>query len=211
MAINPGRAEQVVKETTTGPGTTTRDGSILSDSLLISVAIPSITSGNLTVTVYNLTDSGDEVELMTFPTISGPTTEVYLRKLKLSAPNYRVKAVYTGICNYEIQAKAITGSGDITANITGSNSWTVGQTTVGINSQVLISAAIMDRRGFIIRNNSTAGQTIYVAESLAAATISSGFPIPAGETFAVDIASGAEVYVVSSAAGADVRYAQAGG
>jgi hypothetical protein len=211
MAINPGRAEQVVKETTTGPGTTIRDGSILSDSLLISVAIPSITSGNLTVTVYNLTDSGDEVELMTFPTISGPTTEVYLRKLKLSAPNYRVKAVYTGICNYEIQAKAITGSGDITANITGSNSWTVGQTTVGINSQVLISAAIMDRRGFIIRNNSTAGQTIYVAESLAAATISSGFPIPAGETFAVDIASGAEVYVVSSAAGADVRYAQAGG
>lgn len=211
MAINPGRAEQVVRETTTGSGTTVRDGSILADSLLISVWIPSITSGDLTVTVYNLTDSGDEVELMTFPTISGPTTDIYLRKLKLSSPNYRVRAVYTGVCNYEIQAKAITGPGETSVIITGSDSWSVGQVTIGTVPQLLIPAAIQDRRGFIIRNFSTSGQVIYIAESLAKASAGTGFPVPAGEVFAVDVASGAEVYAISSGSGADIRYAQAGG
>jgi hypothetical protein len=211
MAINPGRAEQVVRETTTGPGTAVRDGSILADSLMISVAIPFITTGSLTITVYNLTDSGDEVELITFPAISGPTTNVYLRKLKLSAPNYRVKAVYTGICSYEVQAKAVTGPGEVSVSMTGSAGWSVGQTLISTSPQILIPAAIIDRRGFIIRNNSTSGQVVYIAESSLAATAGTGFPIPPGETFAVDVASGAEVYAVSSAAGADVRYAQAGG
>lgn len=209
MALNPGRAEQVVKETTTGPGTTVKDGSILADSLLISVAIDSITSGSLSVTVYNLTDSGDEVELMVFPTISGPTTEVYIRKLRLSAPNYRVKITYTGVCSYEIQAKAVTGSGEIAASILGSNTWSVGQTTIGTIPQILIPAAIIDRRGFIIRNYSA--NVIFVAPDIITATTVLGFPIPPGETLAVDLASGAEIYAVSSEAGADVRYAQAGG
>lgn len=209
MALNPGRAEQVVKETTTGPGTTVKDGSILADSLLISVAIDSITSGSLSVIVYNLTDSGDEVELMVFPTISGPTTEVYIRKLRLSAPNYRVKITYTGVCSYEIQAKAVTGSGEIAASILGSNTWSVGQTTIGTIPQILIPAAIIDRRGFIIRNYSA--NVIFVAPDIITATTVLGFPIPPGETLAVDLASGAEIYAVSSEAGADVRYAQAGG
>jgi hypothetical protein len=211
MAINPGRAEQVIRETTTGAGSTVRDGSILADSLMISIWIPSITSGDLTITVYTLTDSGAEVVLMDFPTISGPTTDIYLRKLKLSSPNYRVRAVYTGVCDYEVQAKAITGPGETSINMLGSSSWSVGQATIGTSAQVLIPAAIQDRRGFIIRNFSTSGQVIYVAESAANATPSMGFPIPTGEVLMVDVASGAEVYACSSVAGADVRYAQAGG
>lgn len=211
MAINPGRSEQVINETTTGAGSTTRDGSILADSLLISVWVPSIVSGTLQVTVYNLTDSGAEVELMSFPVLTGPTTDIYIRKLKLSAPNYRVRATYTGVCTYEIQAKAITGSGETSISMLGSNNWSVGQVTVGTAAQVLIPAAIQDRRGFIIRNFSTSGQVVYVAESLVKASTTTGFPIPAGEVFTLDIASGAEVYIVSNASGADVRYGQAGG
>jgi hypothetical protein len=211
MAINPGRAEQVVRETTTGPGTTVRDGSILADSLLISVWIPSVTSGNLTVTVYNLTDFGDEVELMTFPTISGPTTDIYLRKLKLSSSNYRVRAVYTGTCTYEIQAKAITGSGETTVTLTGNTSWVVGQATIGSTVQLLIPAALNERKGIIIKNYSTGGQVVFVGESTTSATPAKGWPIPPNESFAVDLTSGAEIYIVSTATGADIRYAQAGG
>ena len=194
-----------------GAGSTTRDGSILADSLMISVWIPSITSGDLTITVYNLTDSGDEVPLMQFPTLTGPTTDIYLRKLKLSSPNYRVRAVYTGVCSYEVQAKAITGPGETSINLLGSTSWSVGQAAIGTSTQLLIPAAIQDRRGFIIRNFSTSGQVIYVGESVTSAVPNTGFPIPAGEVLMVDVASGAEVYACSSAAGADVRYAQAGG
>lgn len=211
MAINPGRAEQVVRETTTGPGTTVRDGSLLADSLMISVWVPSITSGDLTITVYNLTDFGDEVELMVFPTVSGPTTDIYLKKLKLSSPNYRVKAVYTGTCTYEIQAKAVTGSGETTVTMTGNSSWTVGQATIDNTVQLLIPAALNDRRGIIIKNYSTGGQVVFVGESMTSATPTTGWPIPPNESFAVDLASGAEVYIVSTAAGADIRYAQAGG
>jgi hypothetical protein len=211
MAINPGKAEQVIREVTTGPGSTTRDSNLLADSLMISVWIPSVTSGNLTITVYNVTDSGSEVELMVFPTISAPSTDIYLRKLKLSSPNYRVRAVYTGICSYEIQAKAVTGPGETSMSMLGSNSWSVGQVTMGISTGVLIPAAIQDRRGFIIRNFSTSGQVIYIGESAASAVPGTGFPIPAGEVFTIDVASGAEVYACSSGAGADVRYAQAGG
>lgn len=211
MAINPGRSEQIVNETTAGAGSTTRDGSILADSLMISIWVPSVVSGTLQVTVYNLTDSGAEVELMSFPVLTGPTTDIYLRKLKLSSPNFRVRATYTGICTYEVQAKAITGPGETSISLLGSSSWSVGQALIGTSPQILIPAAIQDRRGFIIRNFSTSGQVVYVAENSTNATPSVGFPIPAGEVFTLDIASGAVVYIVSSASGADVRYAQAGG
>lgn len=211
MAINPGRSEQIINETTTGAGSTVRDNSILADSLMVSIWVPDITSGTLQITVYNLTDSGAEVELMSFPVLTAPTSNTYLRKLKLSSPNFRIKAVYTGVCTYEVQAKAITGPGETSISLLGSSNWSVGQAMVGTSPQVLIPAAIQDRRGFIIRNFSTSGQVVYVAESAGNATASLGFPIPAGEVFTLDIASGAVVYIVSSASGADVRYAQAGG
>jgi hypothetical protein len=211
MAINPGKAEQIIREITTGAGSTTRDSSILADSLMISIWIPSVTSGDLDITVYTLTDSGAEVELMAFPTISGPTTDIYLRKLKLSSPNFRVRAVYTGVCEYEVQAKAITGPGETSINLLGSSNWSVGQTTIGITTQVLIPASIQDRRGFILRNFSTSGQVVYIGESAAKAVPGTGFPIPAGEVFTMDIASGAEIYACASGSGADIRYAQAGG
>lgn len=211
MALNPGKTERLIAETTTGAGETSREGAVISDSLLATLWVDNVTSGSLTVTVYTLTDTGKEVELFSFPVLSAPTSNILLKKAGISLQRFRVKATYTGECTYEVYIRAVSGIGESSTRILGSQNWEVNQATVGATAQVLIPAAIVDRRGFIIRNNSTSGQVLYVAESLSAATTANGFPIPPGETFAVDVASGAEVYAVSSAAGADVRYAQAGG
>jgi hypothetical protein len=211
MALNPGKTERLITETTTGAGETSREGAVISDSLLATLWVDNVTSGTLTVTVYTLTDTGKEVELFSFPVLTAPTTNILLKKAGISLQRFRVKATYTGVCTYEVYIRAVSGIGESSTRILGSQSWEVGQTSVGTTPLLLIPAAIVDRRGFIIRNFSTSGQLIYVAESSTSATLSVGFPIPPGETFAVDVASGAEVYVVSSAAGADVRYAQAGG
>lgn len=211
MALNPGKTERLIAETTIGAGETSKEGSIISDSLLATLWVDSVTSGTLTVSVYTLTDTGKEVELFSFPQLTAPTTNILLKKAGISLQRYRVKAVYTGECTYEVHIRAVSGIGESSTRILGSQSWDVGQVTIGTTAQVLIPAAIIDRRGFIIRNFSTSGQLIYIAESPLSATEEIGFPIPPGETFAVDVASGAEVYVISSAEGADVRYAQAGG
>lgn len=211
MALNPGKTERIISETTTGSGQTSREGAIISDSLLATLWVDSISSGTLTVTVYTLTDSNKEVELFSFPVLSAPTSNILLKKAGISLQRYRIRATYTGACSYEIHVRAISGIGESSTKILGSQNWAVGKAVVGTSPQLLIPAAILDRRGFIIRNNSSSDQVIYVAESSAAATVSTGFPILLGESLSVDVASGAEIYVVSSAAGADVRYAQAGG
>jgi len=211
MALNPGKTERLIAETTTGAGETSREGSIISDSLLATVWVDNVASGSLTITVYTLTDTGKEVELFSFPALTAPTTNILLKKAGISLQRFRVKATYTGECTYEVYIRAISGIGEASVRILGSQSWEVGQATVGTAAQVLIPAAIVDRRGFIIRNYSTSNQTIFVAQDLASATAGLGFPIPPGETFSVDVASGAEVYVVSTGANTDVRYAQAGG
>lgn len=210
MLIHEGTQERLIAETTTGAGNTAREGSISSDTLLVSLWVDSIASGNLTVKVYTLTSEGKQVETISFPVLTVGTTELLLKKSAISLQRFKVVATYTGACSYEVYTRAIS-AGETNARILGSAAWSVGQTVVGITTQLLIPAAISDRRGLIIKNNSTLNQTVYVGESPASATITTGFPIIAGESFAVDLESGAAIYAVSDIAGADVRYAQAGG
>jgi hypothetical protein len=211
MALNPGKTERIISETPTAAGETVREGAIISDSLLATLWVDNISSGTLTVTVYTLTDSNKEVELFTFPVLSASTSNLLLKKAGISLQRYKVRATYTGACSYEIHIRAISGIGESSTKILGSQNWAVGKAVVSTSPQLLIPAAILDRRGFIIKNNSSSDQIIYVAESAASATAGTGFPLSVGEGLSVDVASGAEVYVVSSASGADVRYAQAGG
>lgn len=211
MALNPGKTERLIAETTTGAGQTSREGAVISDSILATLWVDNIGSGTLTVTVYTLTDAGKEVELFSFPALTAPTSNILLKKAGISLQRYRVRATYTGACSYEVYIRAVSGIGESSTKILGSQNWEVNQITVGTTAQILIPAAIFDRRGFIIRNYSSSGQILYVAQDLASATPAKGFPIPPGETFAVDVASGAEVYAVSTGPNTDIRYAQAGG
>lgn len=210
MLIHEGTQERLIAETTSGAGATSKEGSVASDTLLVSLWVNSISSGSLTVTAYTLTDEGKQVQIISFPVLTSGTTDLLLKKSAISLQRFKVTATYTGACSYEVYVRAIS-AGETTARILGSSNWSVNQATVGTTPQLLIAGAIADRRGLMIRNNSSANQIVYVGESAATATVANGFPIIPGESFAVDLESGAAVYAVSDIAGADVRYAQAGG
>lgn len=208
MLIHGGTQEQLLAEAPTGAGSRSVEGSIDSDSVLISLWVGSVTAGDLTVTVYTLTDAGKEVEIISFPVVSAPTVELLLRKAAISLQKFRVQVDYTGACSFEIYARAVSG-GESSARILGSDSWTVTQATVGTLAVELIPAALTDRQGLVLKNWSGT-QTIYVAESLVKAAVGTGYPLAPKDALALDIAAGASVYAVSDGAGADIRIAQAG-
>lgn len=209
MLINYGTQERVIAEAPSAAGVTQVEGSIRSDSILVSLWVESVDSGALTVTVYTLTDEGKEVAVINFPAITSTTTEILLRKSAVSLQRFRVAASYTGGCSYEVYVRAVAG-GESSARILGSADWKVTQATIGTSATELIPASLNDRQGIVIKNWSNA-QTVYVAETLAKATSLVGYPLAPRDALALDIAAGASVYAVSDAPAADLRIAESGG
>jgi len=80
MLIHNGTQERVIFDTPTAPGTTEKEGSVQTDSLLATLWVDSVASGTLDVSVYTLTDTGKEVLLFSFPTISAPSSSLLLKK-----------------------------------------------------------------------------------------------------------------------------------
>lgn len=210
MIIHPGTQCRLINETTSGAGVTSQEGSIQSDALLVTLWVDSVSSGSLSVVVYTLTDTGKEAELITFPSISAPTTSLLLKKSGVSMQRFRIEATYTGACTYEVYVRAIESSGESSTKLLGASSWKVSQETIGTSATVLIPASLDDRNGVLIKNWSVT-QTIYLAETSAKATSSEGYPLAPRDAVAMDIAAGAEIYAVSDASGADVRLVESGG
>lgn len=210
MIIHPGTQEGLISETTSGPGSTVREGSIQSDSLLVTVWVDSVTSGDLTVSVYTLTDTGKEKLIISFPTIAAPSTELLLRKSAVAMQRFRVVASYSGVCAYEIYVRAIEGAGEASARILGSTNWRVSQLTVGTTPTILIASSLVDRQGVLVKNWS-ATQTVFIAETVLKATVADGYPLAPKDALALDVAAGSAVYAVSDSAGADCRIVEAGG
>ena len=160
MLIHEGTQERVLSEVTTGPGIRERDGSIASDTLLVSLWVDYVTSGDLTVRIYTLTSEGKQTPVINFPVLSSGTVELLLKKSAISLQRFKVEATYTGICSYEIYARAIT-AGETSTRVLGSAQWSVNQITIDTTAELLIGATLTDRRGLIIRNNSSGGQILY--------------------------------------------------
>lgn len=207
--LYPGTQQQVITETTSQPNTTTREVSVLSDTVLTSLYVTSVTSGTLQVNIYTLTDVGKEVLLYSYPLLSVGTTDLLLRRASVCLQRVRIEAIYTGVCSYEIYARAISG-GLSDARIIGSTNWETDQITVGTSPIILIPAVLTDRNGVVIKNWSTT-QNIFVAESSAKLVANKGYPLAGRDGLALDIAAGAAIWIVSDSPGADVRIAQSGG
>lgn len=111
MLLNNGTQERLISETAVAGGSTVKEGSIKSDSLLVSLWVNSITTGTLSLKVYTLTDTGKGVEIIDFPAISTGTTNLLLKKSAVSLQRFRVVATYTGGCSYEVYVRAIEGGG----------------------------------------------------------------------------------------------------
>lgn len=209
MLIHNGTQERLVAESTHGAGATSREGSIQTDSLVATLWVDAVVSGELTVSVYTLTDNGKEVLLFSFPTISAPSTFLLMKKSGVSLQRFRVQASYTGECQYEIYVRAVEGAGESSSRILGANDWRVSQATIGTTAGILIPAALTDRQGVVLKNWSSAA-TVFVAHSSAAATSGTGYPLAPRDGLALDVAAGAEVWGVSDIVGADMRIAEAG-
>lgn len=209
MLIHPGTQDRVIAEATLGAGVTSREGSIQSDAILVTLYVDSISSGDLTVVVNTLTDAGKEVDIVTFPTVGAPTVELLLRKSAISMQRFRVIATYSGICNYEVYVRAIS-SGETSARILGAVGWSVSQTTVTAAAGVLITATLNDRSGVLVKHWGTA-DNLFLAETLLKATSGIGYPLAPRDAVAMDVAAGAAVYAVSDGGPIDVRIIQAGG
>lgn len=209
MLIHPGTQERVITELTTGSGSTVREGSIQSDSLLATVWVDSVTTGDLSISVYTLTDNGKEVLLFSFPTISASTTELLLKKSGVTMQRFRVVVTYTGICQYEVYVRAIEGAGESNVRIVGPANLVTSAVSVSTAPSILLSSSLTDRNGITIKNYIGSG-TVFLSESLAKLP-ADAWPLGPGEVWFLDIASGVTIYAVSSAGTNDVRVAEAGG
>lgn len=209
MLLAVGTQERLIIETTSGPGQTEREGSILSDALLVSLYVGSI-AGTLSVSVDTIQDNGQYVTEFTYPLISSPTPFILQRKTGVKLQRFRIVVTYTGIASYEVYVRAISNSGESSTRILGSADWETDQVTVGTSPTLLIAAALVDRNGVVLKNWSNAAN-VYVAESSAKLLASKGYPLAARDGLALDISAGAEVWAMSDTPGADMRLAQSGG
>lgn len=210
MLLNVGIQEQLVSEITSGSGSTIVHGSTKTDSILVSLWVDSVSTGDLQVEVYTLTDEGKETSIISFPVVAAGTVSLLLRKSAVTLQNFRVVATYTGVLQYEIYVRGITGSGESSARILGSSNWTVEQTDIGTTAMLLVSSSLTDRNGLVIKNWS-AGTTVYIAPTEADASLIKGYPLAPRDALALDIAAGASVWAIADTGTADVRIAQSGG
>ena len=209
MLIHPGTQERVIKEVTVGAGQTTKEGSIQSDSLLVSLWVDSVTSGDLTLTVVTLTGEGKESdEIISFPTVSAGTLKLLLKKAAISLQRFKVIVNYTGVCEYEVYVRAVEGSGEASVRIIGPAELVTSAEIVTVTPGVLLAPSLTDRQGLIIKNFQGTG-ILYVSEDQAKLP-DQAWPITPGETFFLDVASGVTLYAVSSSGDLDVRIAEAG-
>lgn len=209
MLLSVGTQDRILAEATTGAGVSSREGSTLSDSLLVSLWATSVTSGTLSVTVYTLTDTGREEAVITFPAVSTGTTSLLLRKAAVTLQRFRVTATYTGVCTYEVYVRAISG-GESSARILGAATWQVTQADVTTTPALLIPASLDDRAGLLIKNWSDS-RNVFVAESLAKIASGDSYPLAPRDGLSMDLAAGAQVYAVAEGGTADVRIVESGG
>jgi hypothetical protein len=207
--LTQGKEVQVLKSTKTAAGTETVIFSVDAETVLVSAAIIS-TSGDVTIKVYTQGgDDGQELEIISFPTISAPTTSLVMRKAAQTLQRVKVEVTYTGACAYNIRARGVAAAA-ASVTIEGSGNFTVEQKDVTTSAAVLLAAGLTDRRGILVRNHATT-ETLYIAETLAKATTADGYPVPAGGNIAIDLQAGAAIYAVADSGTIDTRIVQVGG
>lgn len=208
MLLHHGTQVQSINETTAAAGTTSKEHSLLSDTALVTLWCQAV-SGTLTLTIYNLTDTGKEVSAITFPVVSAPTTTLLIRRAAITTQRIRVEATYTGAATYEVYVRAV-NAGLVDTRIVGATSLRMSSHTVTGSVGVLIPSSLTDRSGLVIKNWSTTS-TIYLGAQTGEATPTDGFPLAPKDGLALDIAAGVTIYAVSDGGSADIRIAESGG
>lgn len=204
-----GKVRTVIDDSPTSGGSRSESFPIDADSILVSLFVESV-SGSLDVSVKSFTESGKEIEVITFPTITSSTANLVIKKAAAVMSNIRIDASYTDAVTYEVRARGIS-IGEASIRILGPADGRASQIDVSsVTPTLLIPSSLDDRVGLIIKNNDSS-TNIFLGYESSEATTSNGYPLGPGESLGIDIASGQELYAFASSGTVDVRIMEAGG
>lgn len=142
MIIHPGTSARLVNTSASAAGVTTKDFVVQSDSVLVSVWVSSIT-GSLTVELLDVLDEDKESVALSLPPFVAPSTAVFSQQSGTVTSNVRIKATYTGACDFQVYVRAV---GPVSSgSISGSVSITGGTIDTITNPVTVIPDSIVDR------------------------------------------------------------------
>lgn len=212
IGLQSGQLVKLMDIDETGAGTYSQTYDIGTEAMLASLYVES-TSGDIDVSITTHGPDGSKsTSAINFPTVSAPSTELLIKKAAIVLSKITVTVTFTAGCKFSLHGKGIQ-SGDASVSINKAASASASQNTMTTTAAAIISASINDRFGFVIRNFEAAGsgQILYVGFSLAEATVANGYPIPPGESMAMDLDSAVTVYGIVETGTVDVRILQGGG
>lgn len=205
--LDTGKTITVLSKNESTAGTESQTFTIDSEAVLFSLYVTSVT-GTLNISVHTQADTGKSIKVLDFPAITGPTTDLLLRKIADVMSIVRVDVTWTGACQFELRARGVSG-GTTSVKLAGATNAKASQINCPASETVLIPVALTDRSGLAIKNNNTTG-ILYVGFSVGESAPATGWPMGPGESLLVDVAAGQAVYGTGSTT-IDVRVLQAGG
>lgn len=207
--LDLGKEIEIINGSFTDAQSTTYVLNLDAEAVLVSLFVES-TAGDIDVSVLTEGNKGQTVEAITFPTVSAPTSDLLLKKSASVLRIIKIRVTTTAAATFAIRARGVS-AGAASVSVEGSASFEVSQEDVTTTAGTLISASLTDRRGILIRNNSSGSQILYVADTLAKATTSVGYPVPNGGNITLDLQAGAEIFAIADSGTIDVRIVQIGG
>lgn len=209
--LNAGVERQALAETASGAGSAAVTAVIQTDTVLATLFVGS-TAGDLTVTLYAVTDDDNtrKVPLFSFPVVSAPTVNLILKRAAISTSKILIEAVYSDSVSYEVQVRAIQ-AGLSDTKILGAATLSMSQQDISSGTpQVVIPSDLQDRAGLLIKNWSNSG-IVFLGASPTEASVAAGYPLGPKDAVAMDVQAGVTVYGVADAGTVDLRIAQSGG
>lgn len=206
--LKVGKEVVLLEGSLSGTGTKETLISLDADTILISVQA-SVVTGTLKVDAYTEGTDGVRTNIISFPELTAPTTDLVLRKAAATMQKVYLVVTYSGDSTFHIRGRG-TSTGAASFKILGNNDLQMSQMDVTTSAAPLVSAALTDRASVAIKNYSTT-LTIFLGGTAAEATPANGWPVGPQEGYVVDVAAGQEIYAVTTSGTADVRISETGG
>ena len=205
-----GKEDNIIDESFSAAGTKKVMFSVDSESVSLSLYVRSV-SGTLDVRAYTEGQDGHLSEdIITFPTISAPTTNLILRKAALTLQRVVVEAVFSDACDFSIRARGASAEA-ASFRIESAGRLRTSQIDVTTTAIPLVPTSLTDRTGVLVMNNNVdTDEILYVGGIVGEATVTEGYPVYPGGNITVNIDAGATVFGRSDTGTVDVRIAETG-
>lgn len=205
--VNAGKTLSLIDETLEGSGTTEIRLTVDADTVLLSLFVRSIASGTLNVVAETYTTAGEAAEIISFPQITAPTSELLLRQAAASMGNVTLRITHTDDVELQIVAK---GTSQIPSLDGSASKGRVTKVSIPVGTPTkLVAASLENRSGILIRNYNPSRGTLYIAFSEANAD-TDAFPIDPSDSLALDVDANVEIWGVAEDQAVDTRIAEIG-